>query len=102
MARVLDAEKPDLVVFSGDNIVGSANDVLQAITEFSQPVVDRQIPWAAVFGNHDDEASTTRAQQMAMYQSLPVRCRKSLPRPFFFLFTITNCSTPSRSPAQAM
>ena len=45
MGRVLDAEKPDLVVFTGDNLAGGMPDPELSIRRYSQPVVDRQIPW---------------------------------------------------------
>ena len=45
MGRVLDAEKPDLVVFTGDNLAGGMPDPELSIRRYAQPVVDRQIPW---------------------------------------------------------
>jgi len=63
---VLDAERPDLVVLTGDFIEGGrcADPVatwLQAVEPFEQ----RGVPWAAVFGNHDDEGSATREDLLA-------------------------------------
>ena len=53
VAQVLDDEKPDLVVFTGDIIYsrGHQDLMLKAV----QPVVDRGIPFALTFGNHDFE-----------------------------------------------
>ena len=45
MARVLDAEQPDLVVFTGDNLGGGMPDPELSIRQYSQVVVDRAIPW---------------------------------------------------------
>lgn len=45
MARVLDAEQPDLVVFTGDNLAGGMPDPELSIRRYAQPVIDRQIPW---------------------------------------------------------
>lgn len=60
--EVMDAEKPDLVVYTGDMIYSKpAKEGLDAIFA---PVVDRGIPWAYVFGNHDDEFGMTRQQTM--------------------------------------
>lgn len=72
--RILDDEKPDLVILSGDQVEGpSAPDTQTAIFKVVQPLIERQIPWAAIFGNHDDEGerSIPRAAQMAIMQSLP-------------------------------
>lgn len=59
MERILDAEKPDFVVIVGDCILGGACDTVeqakQAITSISIPMEKRRIPWAVVFGNHDQE-----------------------------------------------
>jgi len=44
MARVLDDEKPDLVVFTGDNVAGLM-EAGKAIRDYSAVVVERQIPW---------------------------------------------------------
>lgn len=33
--------------------------------------IKRKIPFATIFGNHDDEGSLPRAQQMALIESLP-------------------------------
>lgn len=60
--EVLDAEKPDLVVFTGDVIW--AKPVLEGLDDVFDPVSKRGIPWAYVFGNHDDEFGLSRAQLM--------------------------------------
>lgn len=72
----LDQEKPDLVVFLGDQVQGYSSafkhgDVEKAVQETIDAVVDpvekRGIPFAVVFGNHDSEA-LPKEKQMAMYQ----------------------------------
>jgi 3',5'-cyclic AMP phosphodiesterase CpdA len=67
--EVLDAEKPDLVIFTGDVVTGkpyrAGFDMVVA------PVVNRKIPWAIVFGNHDDEQDMTREQLAAWLQTYP-------------------------------
>lgn len=60
--EVLDAEKPDLVVFTGDIIW--AKPVEKGLDEVFAPVIERAIPWAYVFGNHDDEFEMSRQQLM--------------------------------------
>jgi 3',5'-cyclic AMP phosphodiesterase CpdA len=34
-------------------------------------LADRKIPYAAIFGNHDDEGALSRVAQMSLYESLP-------------------------------
>ncbi|NDV93700.1 metallophosphatase [Dysgonomonas sp. 521] len=60
--EVLDAEQPDLVVFTGDVIY--AKPVKDGLDDVFNPVIDRLIPWAYVFGNHDDEHGMSRQELM--------------------------------------
>lgn len=60
--EVLDEEKPDLVIFTGDIIW--ASPVKLGLDEVFEPVIKRQIPWAYVFGNHDDEFEMSRSEIM--------------------------------------
>jgi hypothetical protein len=72
MERVLELEKPDLVMLTGDVIEGErCADPAQSWREAVRPIVERKIFWAAVFGNHDDEGALSRRDLMAIQQSLP-------------------------------
>ena len=77
MEKALDAEKPDLVVFTGDQLAGgkieTAEGVYAGIKAILQPVVDRGIPFTVVFGNHDndDGCPVSRDEQFAYYQTFP-------------------------------
>lgn len=74
LGAVLDEEKPDLVILSGDQLNGqdtsySAESVLLKVAKLFE---SRTIPWAAVLGNHDSEKTTlTRYGQLIMMQALP-------------------------------
>lgn len=73
MERVLREEKPDLVVFTGDVI--DSKHCVDPLESFRRAVaaVDRsQIPWAAVFGNHDSEGSATRETLMELMAAYPL------------------------------
>ena len=77
MNAALDREKPDLVVFTGDQIKGygitfrggdrkkKVEDTLHRLLE---PVVRRNIPFAPLFGNHDGQVGCTNQEQMQIYQ----------------------------------
>ena len=77
MEKALDAEKPDLVVFTGDQIAGgkikTAEGVYAGIKAILKPVTDRGIPFTFVFGNHDTDEGcpVSRDEQLAYYQTLP-------------------------------
>jgi predicted phosphodiesterase len=73
MENILDFEKPDLVVLTGDNIDGrskTSSEVRKAIDNIAQPMEKRQIPWAIVFGNHDSEHNKmSKKEMMEVYMS---------------------------------
>lgn len=60
MNAVLDAEKPDLVVYTGD--VAYDKPAFEALDSAFAPVISRGIPFAYTFGNHDDEQGRTRQE----------------------------------------
>ncbi|KAI0999624.1 hypothetical protein K3495_g8572 [Podosphaera aphanis] len=70
--KLLETERPDLVVLSGDQVNGeTAGDAQSAIFKYAAPLIERKIPFATIFGNHDDEGSLPRNMQMAIVESLP-------------------------------
>ena len=55
MNKMLDEQKPDLVLFTGDNHCGrikTKQSMKQYIAQMAEPMESRQIPWAQVYGNH--------------------------------------------------
>jgi hypothetical protein len=57
MSNVLDRELPDFVVYLGDLVTANNLPNPNAAQHWQQalaPTVTRNIPWASVFGNHDD------------------------------------------------
>lgn len=60
MAEVLDAEKPDLVVFTGDLIF--AKPAREGLDKALEATVARGIPFAVTWGNHDDEQDLSRKE----------------------------------------
>lgn len=78
MEQVLAIEQPDLAVLTGDVLAGQAcQDPEWAWRQAVRPLEEAGLPWAAVFGNHDDEGSLSRAALMAVQQS----CRGCLSQP---------------------
>ncbi|MDP4237840.1 MAG: metallophosphoesterase family protein [Bacteroidota bacterium] len=71
MRAVLDLEKPDFVIFTGDNITDlPLKEGLQLLVE---PVVTRHIPYIMLFGNHDTEPNMkiSREELGKMTRELP-------------------------------
>ena len=74
----LEREKPDLVVFTGDQIQGSdirfrrkSTLVEQAIDALLSPVVSREIPFMVTFGNHDSQCGLTNDELYEIYAKYP-------------------------------
>ncbi|KAG6587728.1 putative inactive purple acid phosphatase 28, partial [Cucurbita argyrosperma subsp. sororia] len=68
--RMVDAEKPDFIAFTGDNIFGpSTSDAAESLFRVFGPVIEYQIPWAAILGNHDQESTMTREELMSSFPS---------------------------------
>ena len=53
--QILDIERPDLVIFTGDQLHHDIPDSQSALFKVVAPIIARSIPFAAVFGNHDSE-----------------------------------------------
>jgi hypothetical protein len=71
--RVLDVERPDLVALTGDIVGGYASrDPAEALRQSVKPIVKRRVPWAMVFGNHDDEGALARLDLLAVQQEQPL------------------------------
>lgn len=67
--EVLNSEKPDLVVFTGDIAWGASTK--ECFDRVLKPVIKRKIQWAYVNGNHDDEHGWGRTQLMDYLVSKP-------------------------------
>ena len=77
--EALNKAKPDLVVFTGDqvkgygfNLMGGDNKkkVTECINKFLVPLDETGIPFTFVFGNHDDQAfSISKKEQLEIYSS---------------------------------
>jgi hypothetical protein len=57
LGKVLDTEKPDLVILTGDQLHHDISDSQSTLFKVVAPLIQRCILFAAVFGNHDDEGN---------------------------------------------
>ncbi|WP_102407829.1 metallophosphoesterase family protein [Parabacteroides bouchesdurhonensis] len=69
MNQVLDEEKPDLVIFTGDIIYSKPAD--RNLRNVLKTVSDRKIPFAFTFGNHDHEQGMTNDELFAAVADMP-------------------------------
>ncbi len=66
---IVDREDPDLVIFTGDQVY--SNGVANSLNALTQPLVERGIAFAAIFGNHDFQFDMTRPEMYDLMQALP-------------------------------
>ncbi|CAH8387002.1 unnamed protein product [Eruca vesicaria subsp. sativa] len=71
--RTIASEKPDLIVFSGDNVNGlcETNDAAKTMKMAFAPAIEAKIPWVAILGNHDQESDMTRETLMKYIVKMP-------------------------------
>ena len=67
--QVLDDERPDLVIFTGDVVYSAPADkgMLQVLEQVSK----RKLPFVVTFGNHDNEQGMTREQLYDIIRQVP-------------------------------
>ena len=69
LRSVLAAEKPDLVIFTGDVVTGKPYG--KGFELVIEPVLACGIPWAVTFGNHDHEQDLSREEIAALLEKIP-------------------------------
>lgn len=97
--QVLDAEHPDLVVFTGDVVYAAPADT--GMVQVLQQVAKRKLPFVVTFGNHDDEQGMTRQQLYDVIRTvpgnlLPERGASSSPD---YVLTVKSSSNPEKNAA---
>lgn len=80
LTLALEKEKPDLVVFTGDQIYGihpsfynknRKSQAVRVLKEIIAPVENAGIPFAVTYGNHDSQVGLTNAEQADIYAVSP-------------------------------
>ena len=67
--QVLDDERPDLVIFTGDVVYSAPAD--SGMLQVLEPVVKRKLPFVVTFGNHDNEQGMAREQLYDIIRKVP-------------------------------
>jgi len=81
MRDVLDMEKPNLVVFTGDIVLSEGEPdkvVKKGWREVCVPLQERKINWVAMLGNHDSEGNYQRDSVFSYLSSLPYNINYSI------------------------
>lgn len=80
LERVIAEEKPNLLVFTGDNIMQKdCKDPVASLNMAFAPAIEAGIPWAAVLGNHDQEGNLSRKGLMSYITSMDYTVAKVNP-----------------------
>lgn len=75
--KALDRERPDLVVLTGDQVMGygltfllgdKRKKVRRVIDSITEPLAERGLRFAATFGNHDPQSSVSLEEQSQIYR----------------------------------
>ena len=73
MRLLIDRTKPDLVILGGDNVAACENEAEYEaqLDRIASPMEEKGIPWAHVFGNHDQTPVLSKKYQQRVYESYP-------------------------------
>lgn len=83
LEAAVESEKPDLVIYTGDQIKGYGitykgmgdelvNNVSKVVKRLLEPVTKRGIPFAVTFGNHDRQVGISNKEQFEkIYKEIP-------------------------------
>ncbi len=73
LEALLDHAQPDFVMLIGDQCLdkNSFDEAKAYMADIMEPVIQRALPWSAVFGNHDREMGIPVEEEMRAYQALP-------------------------------
>ncbi len=82
---ITEREQPDLVLFSGDNSTNCGDEAsmrsyLDAMTAVME---ENGIPWAHVYGNHDEDNALSRKEQQVIYETYPHCVSRTGPEDLF-------------------
>jgi len=69
VVQMLDTEKPDFVIHTGDIIFTSPAE--KSVKMILQPLVERRIPFAVALGNHDSDFDLTRSEIFNVVRTMP-------------------------------
>ena len=76
----LERERPDLVVFTGDQLYGPIplfwlgdpeSNARKALSAILEPIEKAGVPFAVTFGNHDDQCGVSARRQAELYAEFP-------------------------------
>ncbi len=69
---LIEETKPDFIFIGGDQCIeaDSFDEAKEKFTRILEPVLKRNLPWSAVFGNHDREMGIDIREEEKVYESI--------------------------------
>lgn len=67
--EMLEMEKPDLVIHTGDVIFGKPTE--KSLRDILAPIAERKIPFAVAMGNHDGQYELSRKEVFDVIKTIP-------------------------------
>jgi hypothetical protein len=77
MKQLIQMVQPDCILLTGDNVMST--DTRKAWITLTNVLVEAKIPWAIVFGNHDQEYGLTKLQIIEILSDLPYNLTENGP-----------------------
>ena len=71
IASTVEEAKPDLIIITGDIVYGEFDDKGTSLDGFISFMESLGIPWAPVFGNHDNESAIGVLEQCRRFEAAP-------------------------------
>lgn len=75
--KVLDAERPDLAVYTGD-VIWKAKDPIAALRAMMVPAAERGVPFCVTFGNHDRQFGKSLRELFDALKEMPLNLTDSV------------------------
>ena len=93
LIQMLDTEKPDLVIHTGDIIFGKPAE--RSLDELFAPIIERKIPFAVALGNHDEEFGLSRMEiyTSGRRTSQPLPIATSTEKPYQYSPAVSGVNT---------
>ncbi|WP_315352562.1 metallophosphoesterase family protein [Phocaeicola abscessus] len=76
VCEILDLEKPDAVIHTGDIIFGEPAEA--SLREILSPMSERKIPFAVALGNHDGQFDKNRKEVFEIVKTIPYNINKGV------------------------
>lgn len=73
LTKLIDTAKPDFIFMNGDITGGRSEkeEFVSLLSDVASPIEQRNIPWAHVFGNHDESPGLEKVYQQSVFERYP-------------------------------